>query len=149
MRGSGNTEGGWDKFFIGMLLIGLAVWFLLDSVRVSSAGMGFISGTMCRAWGQHANGYMETTSMGLIFLPLFIGIVALAYDASMKWARWVTGGGVVIIIIEILSRIRFFMNMKTSHLVLLIALGAIGLGLIFASYRGNKEKKEEGSIYDK
>jgi len=135
MRGAGNTEGGWGKFFAGVALLGIGVYLLLDSVRVVSGGAGLITGLMLDGFGWHgADG--QTTSMGIIFVPLFVGIVGMAYDMKLTWARWLTGIGLVIIIVEILSRVRFFMNMKTSHLVLMLACCAIGLGLILASYRG-------------
>jgi hypothetical protein len=132
MRGAGNTDGGWDKFIAGSLFLVLGVYLLLDSVRVVSGGGGLISGYLC--WDRH-NMMAQTTSMGVIFVPLFIGIVALAYDMRLKWARWLTGLGFLVIIIEMLSRISFFMNMKSSHLLMILALCAVGLGLIFASYR--------------
>ena len=133
MRGVGNTEGGWDKFSLGIISLGIVVWFFLDSVRFVAGYSGVFSGMM-RNWG---TGF-ETTSMGIIFVPLFVGIIALAYDYSMKWARWLTGIGLTIVIVEILSRIRPMMNVKSSHLILMLICMAVGLGLILASYRGNK-----------
>jgi cadmium resistance protein CadD (predicted permease) len=132
MRGVGNTEGGWDKFIVGSLFMILGVYLLLDSVRVVSGGGGMISGFLC--WDRH-NMMSQTTSMGIIFVPLFTGIVALAYDVQLKWARWLTGFGFFVIVVEMLSRISFFMNMKSSHFLMILALCAVGLGLIFASYR--------------
>jgi hypothetical protein len=150
MRGAGNTEGGWGKFFAGVALLGIGVYLLLDSVRVVSGGAGLITGFMLDGFGWHgADG--QTTSMGILFVPLFVGIVAMAYDVKLAWARWVAGIGLVILIVEILSRIRFFMNVKTSHLVLMLACSAIGLGLILASYRGRgrEEPTAEGKSEEK
>lgn len=135
MRGAGNTEGGWDKFVLGIVSLGIGVWFFLDSVRIVTTHGGLFSGLIQQGWG--GRGY-ETTSMGIVFLPLFVGVIALAYDVSMRWARWLTGIGLFIIIVEILSRIRPMMNIKTSHLTLMLIFMAVGLGMILASYRGRK-----------
>jgi hypothetical protein len=140
MRGAGNTDGGWGKFICGAALLSLGAYLLLDSVRVVSGGGGWISGAMGRAYG-HSQ-FMETTSMGIIFLPLFIGVVAMAYDVSMKWARWLAGCGLVLIVVEMFSRIRWMMNIKTSHLVMMIGCCAIGLGLILASYRNHNQGQD-------
>ena len=137
MRGAGNTEGGWEKFIMGGVLLCLGVYMLLDSVRVTSGGYGCVSGLMCRGIGNSQ--FVETTSMGVIFLPLFVGILAMAYDYSHKWARWLAGIGIVLIIVEMFSRIHWMMNIKTSHLVLMIGSCAIGIGLILASYRKHGE----------
>lgn len=141
-RGAGNTEGGWEKFFVGSGLLSLGVYMLLDSVRVISGGAGIVSGTIMGVWGNH-EAYAMTSSMGVIFIPLFGGLLALAYDVTQKWARWLAGIGLVLIIVEMLSRIRFFMNLKTSHLVLMIGCCAVGLGLVFASYRPHRQRGQE------
>ena len=131
MRGSGGTEGGIGKYFIGMFLAILAAYLFFDSVRVSTAGSGIFTGYFHHYW--------LTTSMGIVFVPFFASLVALFYDAKMRWAWWLLYAGVAIIAIEILSRIRFLMYVKTTHLMLMIAMFAAGIGLILNSYRENKK----------
>lgn len=92
---------------------------------------------------------METTSMGIIFVPFFIGVIALFYDARMVWAWILTWIGVAIIVIEIVSRLRFFYEMKSSSFILMIVMFAAGAGLMLRSYRelpGEEEsdKSENG-----
>lgn len=135
MQGSGGTEGGVGKFLTGFLLAGLATWFFLDSVLVTS-GAGWISGTMPFGW------WGTTTSTGLLFLPFTIGVIALFYDARKSWAWGLTYLGLAIIVIEILSRVRFMMQMKTSHLLLLITVFAAGVGLMLQSLRDENSAKE-------
>lgn len=77
----------------------------------------------------------ETTSMGILFVPLLAGVVALFYDANQKWGWWLVYFGVAVLAIEILSRIRFFMNTKLTHLIGMLVLFAAGLGLMLRSYR--------------
>ena len=90
---------------------------------------------------------METTSMGIIFVPLLVGIVAISYDASKKWAWYLSGVGIVMIAIEILSRIRFVMDTKVTHLMLMLAMIAIGAGMIARGVtdKGRRKKKDEGN----
>src|SRR5687767_6173536 len=115
MRGSGGSEGGVGLFVIGCGLAGLAIYFLLDSVLVT-AGTGWISGWLPTTW------WGITTSTGILFVPFVLGVIALFYDASKKWAWWLLYFGFGVIIVEILSRVRFMMQMKTTHLLLLLAL---------------------------
>ena len=82
------------------------------------------------------------------FLSL-IGLIALFYDAKIRWAWIVTWIGLAIIVIEILSRIRFLITIKTSHLIIMFVTFAAGAGLMLQSYRANRaeasaeEKKDE------
>jgi hypothetical protein len=140
MKGSGGTDGGINQFAVGFGLMALAVYLFFDSVKVST-GMGFMSG-----WGHGRSGMLETTSMGIIFLPFLIGVIVLFYDAAKKWAWWLVYLGLGVIAIEIFSRIRFLMTMKTTHLLGMIVLFAAGMGLMLRSYRNNR--KSDGKETD-
>jgi hypothetical protein len=77
----------------------------------------------------------QTTSMGIIFVPFAIGVFSLFADASRKWAWWLTHIGLAIIAAEMLSRVRFFMQLKTTHFLLMLILFLFGCALMFKSYR--------------
>ena len=77
---------------------------------------------------------METTSMGIVFVPFLAGVMVLFFDSGKKWAWWLAGLGLALICIEILSRIRFVLNMKTTHLLLVLGMVAAGAGLLARSY---------------
>jgi hypothetical protein len=144
MRGSGGTEGGLGKFAIGFCLSALATYLFFDSVRVTSAGHGLVSGLLGYGYG----GYWETTSTGIIFVPLFLGVVVLFYDAKPWWGWALTYFGIGVIALEILSRIQFLFQMKSTHLVGMIVLFAAGVGLMLRSYRdegGAKAKDRDSS----
>ena len=139
----GGTTGGGPEFMwaLGLLLTGVAAYFFFDSVNANTHGGGIISGAM-RGGGGH--GVWHTTSMGIIFLPLFIAVVALFVDANYKWAWGLLWLGLAIIVVEILSRLRFEFHMKTSHLILLIVVFAAGVGIMIRALRmdaasGNSE----------
>ena len=136
MRGSGGSEGGVGKFVVGCGLAGLAVYLFLDSVMVT-AGTGWISGWMPTTW------WGITTSTGILFVPFVLGVIALFYDASKKWAWWLTYFGFGVIVVEILSRVHFMMQMKTTHLLLLLVLFGAGVGLILRSFREVKSEESD------
>jgi len=151
MRGSGGTEGGVGLFLIGFLMSVVALWFFFDSVLVTSRDMGLFSGMMGgrgRGGGGHGGGggggagWRTTTSMGILFVPFLLGTIVLFYNSRIKWAWWLMWIGIAILVIEILSRIRFMLQMKTSHLLGMFLLFAAGAGMMLRSYR------DERSLHD-
>ena len=134
MRGSGGTQGGVGKFVLGFALAVLALYLFFDSVLVSTAPRGALSMWLQPHDGA-GGGLWETTSLGILFVPFFLGVLALFYDARMKWAWGLMWFGVAVLVIEILSRIRFFLNMKTTHLLGMMVLFAAGAALMIRSYR--------------
>jgi len=143
----GGNDGGSTAFVTGMglILVALGMYLFLDSVRVTSASHGLVSGRMSRG----GSGLWETTSMGIIFVPFLIGIGVLFFDADRNWAWWVAGIGLAIIVIEILSRVRFEMTIKTTHLLLLLGMVAGGAGLLTKSYfsgKIGKNRDKEGRL---
>lgn len=137
LKGSGGTEGGIGLWTAGFALAALSLWFLFDSVNVSTGTHGLFSGFMRSQF----QGSFQTTSMGLIFVPFFLGVVALFYDAKWKWAWGLMYVGLGIISIEILSHIRFIMHMKSSHLLLLIVLFGAGVAMMLRSYKETPRDK--------
>jgi hypothetical protein len=138
MKGSGGTQGGLSLFCIGFGMAGLALYLFFDSVRAATH-VGVFSGMMGR---QGQGGMWDTTSMGILFVPFLISVIALFYDSKLKWAWYLLYAAIAIISIEILSSIRFQMNMKVTHLLGVMVLFAAGVGLILRSYRdaSNAEK---------
>ncbi len=133
MRGSGGSDGGLGQFVIGLVMSVVAVYLFFDSVLVRTDGGGMISGMMRGGRGQ--GGIMETTSMGILFIPFFLGVFALFVNAKQKWAWGLTYIGLGVLAVEILSRIRFVVNMKLTHLGLMLVLFAAGCAFMFRSYR--------------
>ena len=59
----------------------------------------------------------------------------LFYDARLKWGWALFYTGLAIIVIEILSRIQFLMQMRTSNLLLMMGMVAAGIGMMLRSFR--------------
>jgi hypothetical protein len=53
------------------------------------------------------------------------------------------------LVIEILSRIQFFFQMKTTHLLGMIVLFAAGVGLMLRSYRDDGSNKDQADEKEK
>lgn len=140
----GGRPGGEVKFLIGAALTAVGVWLFFDSVKFTTGHMGLVSGAIARGRG---GGLMETTSMGIVLVPLFIGVIALFFDVRRIWGWVLVGLGLIILGIEVVSRFRPVMAIKGTHLILLILMIAGGLGLMFRAYlddRRRGEGKKEG-----
>lgn len=135
----GGTEGGTAPFLagLGLTLTALGLYLLFDSVQVHSGGAGMIS-----QWLGGSTGW-ETTSRGVIFLPLLAGIALLFYNSKLLIGWGLLWIGLAVVVVEILSRLQFYFNMKTSHLILILGLTAAGVGLMLRGLReaGNAEKE--------
>ena len=119
----------------------LGIWLFFDSVKFTTLHGGLISGAIS---GGRGGGLMETTSMGIVLVPLFAGVIALFFDVKKTWGWVLTGIGLLILGIEVVSRFRPVMSVKGTHLFLLIILMAGGLGLMLRGYvedrnRGDKQ----------
>ncbi len=129
MKGSGGTEGGLGMFVVGFILAVLGLYFFFDSVRVRSDMGGLISG----AFG--GRGLGQTTSMGILFVPFLISVIALFQDATRRWGWVLLYVGLAVLVIEVLSRIHFFIDGKLTHLLGMMLLFGAGVGLMLRSYR--------------
>ncbi len=132
MRGSGGTEGGIGLFSIGFVLSAVSLYFFFNSVQVTTQGFGILTTMIHRGMG---DGGMGTASMGLVFLPFFLGVLALFYDSKPKWAWYLMWAGLGILVIEILSKLTFFFSLRVSHLIILLGVFAAGAGMMLRSYR--------------
>lgn len=134
MQGSGGTDGGVRQFLIGFGLAAVGVYLFFDSVRVVTDGAGIISGALRRRGQGGGGGMGETTSMGILFVPFFLGVFSLFVNSRQKWAWGLTYVGMAILSVEILSRIQFYINTRLTHLMLMLVLFAAGCALMFRSY---------------
>jgi hypothetical protein len=128
----GGTEGGESAFLggLGLVLAALGLYLLFDSVQVVSGGAGLISRALVGGMGG-----WETTSRGIVFAPLMLGVVLLFYNSKWKIGWGLLWVGLAIIVVEILSRLQFMFSMKTSHLMLILAMVAAGIGLLMRGLR--------------
>jgi len=141
VRGAGGTPGGTWLFFTGLVLAAAGLWFFLSNVHVMTNPFGMVSGLFSR--GMFGGG-QPAMSTGIVFAPIFLGLVLLFYDARWKsgWALFYVG--LAIIVIEILSRIEFHMDMRTSNLLLMLGMVAAGIGMMLRSFRDMSPQPPSG-----
>ena len=131
VRGAGGTPGGTWLFFLGLVLAAAGLWFFLGNVHVMTEPFGVVSGFLGRGIGLGG----PAISTGVVFVPIFAGLVMLFYDARLKWGWVLFYVGLAVIVIEILSRIRFHMGMPVSNLLLMLGMIAAGIGMMLRSFR--------------
>jgi len=114
-----------------------AVYIFFDSIRVSTGHAGVVSGLI---GGGGQGRLIETTSMGIVFVPFFAGVFSLFVNSRQKWAWVLTYAGIAILAIEVLSRVRFVIDSKLTHFLVVIVLFAAGCAFMFRSYRETSKK---------
>lgn len=114
----GGTPGGTRTFFLGIVMVIVGGYLLLDHVSVHG---GFWR------WGG-IGGY--GSSFGITLIPLLFGVGILFFNGRSFIGRVLTGGGLLIILVGIIANldIHFRRTSLFNTLVMLILLvGGIGL----------------------
>lgn len=138
----GGTRGGELAFLAGAGLSLLGLWLFFDSVHFTSGHPGLLSTALHggRPGGGGGPSWGQTTSMGVLLVPLFVGVAALFFDARRTWAWVLTWIGAAILLIEIVSRMRPEFHVKASHAILMLVLIAGGLGLMLRAYAEDRRR---------
>lgn len=110
----------------------MGLYLFFDSVRFTAGHHGLFSGAVGRREG--GGGLGQTTSMGIVMAPLFIGIVALFFDARKTWAWVVLWLGLAVLLVEIVSRVRIYIDSKLTHVILIMIMMGDGVGLMLRAY---------------
>lgn len=139
MRGAGGTEGGVVKFLLGLGMMIVGGYLLLNAIQVTS-GIGFGS----RLYGFNVMGSNVGLTSGAIMIPFVIGIGIIFYDYK-KWLGWLlAGGSLAAMIAGVIMSIRFsFRSMSSFELIVILVLFVGGLGLFLKSLSTAKEKDTE------
>jgi len=124
MRGAGGTSGGIGTFLLGLAMLVVGGYLLLERVTVGS-GVWLL-------WGYNA--------FGLSLLPLLVGVGWLFYDGRSIGGWLLTGAGALIILAGIIANLHLYFA-PTSLFDTLVVLGLLagGLGLVARSLRAQPE----------
>ena len=133
--GAGGTPGGVGGFFGGVFLFLLGGYFFLDSVYVTVGGYGMVCGFLYNQYGMGGAGFGQNSGMAVIFVPFLAGVGILFYDAAKKLGWILVLVGLLLIGVEIVSRLRFVMATKLTHLLLMMGLMAGGVGMVLRSLK--------------
>lgn len=114
------------QFLLGLVLFGLGIFLLLDSIQISSLSFYRI-------------GTVSTAPILLILLIIFI-VVAVASKSNWTWLLVVLD--IILIIVSVIFGTSFyFKHMSALNLVLMIGVFSVGIGLIIKSLFGMKDTK--------
>jgi hypothetical protein len=118
MHNVGGTPGGMRAFLLGLVMICVGGYLLLQQVTVHGGFwyFGFLGG-----YGR---------SFGITLLPLLFGIGILFFDGRSFAGRFLTGAGALFILVGIIANldIHFRQTSLFNTLVMLILLvGGVGL----------------------
>jgi hypothetical protein len=119
-RGAGGTPGGVGLFAIGLVMVVVGGYLLLNQVQVTTSFWNF---------GRFGG-------FGLTLLPLLVGVAFLFYDGKSIVGWILTAIGAAIIFANILMNMDIYFR-QTSLFNTLVMLGLLfgGLGLIARSLR--------------
>lgn len=130
-RRAQDSKGGLTQFFGGAALFGLGTYMLFARVMVS-AGISGVS-----AFGM---GFGSGPHLGMTLLPFVAGIVLLFMKGSNTLGWGLMGGGLLLLIVQIIASLQIhFLATPLPIVLFIVALMAAGLGLIARSLRGGDD----------
>ena len=132
IRNPGNTPGGARAFLLGLIMIIVGGYLLLDQVQVHGGYWYF-------GW---IGGYGR--SFGITLLPLLFGIGILFYDGRSFAGRFLVGAGALIILTGIIANLDIHFR-QTSLFMLLVMLVLLvgGIGLVVRAVLPMERKAPE------
>lgn len=130
MRGAGGTPGGEWSFFVGVTMMIVGFYLLLNSIIVNTQfGFGM------RMYG--IGGFGITS--GMIMIPFIIGVMLIFYNSKNYIGWFIAGGSLLALIAGVIANINFnFRQMTAFDLIVIFVLSFGGLGLFLRSLRDHR-----------
>jgi len=127
MKGAGGTSGGLGYFFIGLVMMCVGFYLLLNAITVTSNfGMGM------RLYGFNAMGGQYNITTGMVMVPFIFGVGLVFYN-SRNYIGWLLFiGSIAALIFGVITSVRFSLRTMTSFeliVILILAIGGLGLFL--------------------
>jgi len=123
-KGVGGTPGGVKHFIVGLIMLIIGGYLLLNQVIVHS---GF--------WG-----LFSFKSFGIAMLPFLFGVAFLFYNGKSITGWFLTAGGFLIILAGIIANLNiYFMPTSLFNTLIMLVLLVGGVGLIFRSLQSFPE----------
>ncbi len=130
-RRAHDSSGGLTQFFAGVAAFGIGTYMLFARVMVSAG----ISGA-----GMFGIGFGSGPHLGLTLLPFVAGIVVLFVQGSGILGWSLMGGGIALLILQIVASMQMhFLATPLPIVLLIVGLMASGVGLIARSLRGGDD----------
>ena len=139
---SRNPTNDFIQFITGGSIFGGGIFLLANQVMASSA-FTYRGG----GWGRYGGGGsmvpFGTPGMGLLMIPLSIGVCLLFTGAYKRWANLLVWGSVAALGVGVLNSIRLtFMPTTLWALATYIVMIAAGGGLMFRSLGDYDDKRD-------
>jgi|SRR5579883_3280968 len=123
-RDVGGTTGGIGEFLVGVGLLIVGGYLLMSRVVVAGSG------------GLFGLAFLGGTPFGVTLIPLFLGVALLFFDGRSALGWILALGGALLIVAAILADMHlYFRPTSLFETLLMFALMAAGLGLVFRSLR--------------
>jgi hypothetical protein len=142
-RSASNQAGDVVQFIVGGCLFGGGVFLFMNQVMVRSdglaSGMGRSFGRLGGGWGGWGSGGglvagFGTPGMGLLMIPLAIGVCLLFAGSYQRWARLLVWGSLTALFVGVLNSVRItFIPATLWQLAVYVVMIASGGGLMFRS----------------
>ncbi len=128
---SENKNNGGIHLFLGIIVIGIGIFMLLQQTDVTMSFANFRLGSF-------------GLPSGLIVVPLLIGVIMMFYNSKFWLARVITilGGAIILISIIMSTTIRFRTTSMYNYIIIILFIAA-GCGLILRSLFKNRRDKKE------
>ena len=138
MHNVGGTPGGMRAFVLGLIMLAVGGYLLMNQVTVHG---GFWRFDFLGGYGR---------SFGITLIPLLFGIGILFFDGSSFAGRFLTGVGALFIIAGIIANldIHFQRTSMFNTLVMLILIVG-GIGLIVRAVMPMERKSRRGRKGDR
>lgn len=132
MQNVGGTPGGMRTFLLGLIMIVVGGYLLMNQVTVHG---GFWRLSFLGGYGR---------SFGITLIPLLFGVGILFFDGKSFVGRFLTGAGALFILTGIIANldINYQQTSLFNTLVMLILLVG-GVGLVARSVMPMEPKKEK------
>ena len=127
-KGVGGTPGGLKHFIVGMIMLIIGGYLILNQVTVHS---GFWS-------------FFAFRSFGIALLPFLFGIGFLFYNGRSIIGWFLTIGGFLVILAGIISNLSiYFRPASLFDTLIMFVLFVVGAALVFRSLRTIPAELEE------
>jgi len=114
----GSNAAGLGTLIIGLILASAGVYLFTNQVEVGAGPFGGV------AW-------FGTTSVGLLLIPLLLGIGLLFFDFGSRIGKLLVGIGAVILLASVLNTFRIsYQSTSLFNTLLMLGLSISGVGLM-------------------
>ncbi|WP_338591919.1 hypothetical protein VXM60_04395 [Shewanella khirikhana] len=131
MRGAGGSNGGLGHFFIGLAMMVIGVYLLLNAIQVRSHfGFGM------SLYGFQAMGMNVSITTGMVMVPFIFGVGIMFYNAKNLFGWLLTFGSLAALLFGVITSVHFSLRAMTAFdLIVILVLSFGGLGLFLRSLK--------------